>query len=81
MIRHKYADIERGINAVLAQQDDQIREIDFPEAGDAEDQIVRSEALLASLGYDPPKSDVAPQHTDKPLVIPTWENMLEGALP
>ena len=80
MSRYRYTDGEKEINAVLAHQDDQINKINFPPAAEAEDRITSSEAILASLGYDLPKRGATPRCGGKPVIIPTWEELLEDAL-
>lgn len=80
MSKYEYKSIEKEINAVLAHQDDQIKEITFPSAREAEEQIASSELLLSSLGYELPKRRQAPKNASDPLIIPTWDEMLEDAL-
>lgn len=80
MSRYKYTDGEKEINAVLAYQDDQIEGISFPPEAATDKRIASSEALLASLGFDLPERGLAPRRGGKPIVVPTWEDMLEDAL-
>lgn len=82
MSRFEYSDAEREINTVLAYQDDQIKAISFPSAEETEGRIASSEDLLASLGYDLPQRNTAtkPIRVDQPLLIPTWDQMLDEAI-
>ncbi len=82
MSRFFYTDSEKEINAVLACQDDQIKKISFPVAGELEGRIAGSEALLTALGYELPKrGDIeVPRRAGQPLLVPTWDEMLEEAL-
>ena len=82
MGRYKYSDGEKEINAVLAYQDDQIKSITFPSAKEAEGRIASSEELLASLGYNLAQRGryAKPVRTNRPLLVPTWNQMLDEAL-
>ena len=82
MGRYEYSDGEKEINAVLAYQDDQIKSITFPSAKEAEGRIASSEELLASLGYNLPQRGrhAKPVRTNRPLLVPTWNQMLDEAL-
>ena len=82
MSRFEYSDAEKEINAVLAHQDDQIKAISFPSAEETEVRIASSEQLLASLGYDLPRRDTGAKldRDGQPLLIPTWDQMLDGAI-
>lgn len=82
MSRYEYSDSEKEINAVLAHQDDQIKSISFPPAEEIEGRISSSEELLASQGYDLPQRNKGanPVRTGQPLLVPTWDQMLDEAL-
>lgn len=73
-----YSESEMEINAVLAYQDSQISAIELPDYGSAESAIYSSEALLSSLGYEPP--DIPEVASTKAIVaVPSWEEMLAAA--
>lgn len=80
MGRYKYTTGEKNINAVLGHQDDQLKNISFPAANETDECIASNESLLASLGYSLPKKGAAPRHGGQPLVIPSWNQVLDDAL-
>lgn len=87
MSRYEYADGEKEINVVLANQDAQLDSISMPNMDCAEEAIASGEALLASLGYDVSAADelsrraeFSHQREGRRLAIPSWEDTLEDAL-
>lgn len=80
MGRYKYTTSEKNINAVLGHQNVQLKSISFPAASETDECIANSESLLASLGYSLPKKGAVPHHGRQPLVIPSWNQILDDAL-
>lgn len=87
MSRYEYTDGERDINAVLANQDAQLKSISMPDLQQVEASIANSEILLGSLGYALPiDSDqlenvaTAKQNIQHAMRVPSWEDVLEEAL-
>lgn len=82
MSRYEYSNGEKEINAVLANQDNQLKSISFPSAEEIESRIASSEKLLMSLSYDLPQrnKDAKPVRTGQPLMAPTWNQILDEAL-
>lgn len=87
MSRYEYTDEERDINAVLANQDAQLKSISMSDFQQVEASIANSEMLLGSLGYALPiESDqlknaaTAKQDIRHAMRALSWEDVLEEAL-
>lgn len=87
MSRYKHTDEERDINAVLANQDAQLKSISMPDLQQVEAAIAHSEMLLGSLGYALPIDSgqldsvaTAKQDIRRAMRVPSWEDVLEEAL-
>lgn len=87
MSRYSYTDTEREINAVLVNQDRQLKSVSTPDMNRAERAIADSEALLRSLGYDLPCTEACLETSGEAelgrrrvVIAPSWEETLEDAM-
>lgn len=87
MSRYEYTDAEREINAVLANQERQLKSLSMPDTVGAEEAIAKSETLLVSLGYDLPGKGMPSQSAAmaaparrQAMTVPTWDEVMAEAL-
>ena len=76
MSKYNYTEFEQQMNNVLKYQDEQLKNIHFPNANDISDSIRESEELLREMGISSPdrevRSDLPPKSI---MVVPSWENL------
>jgi len=83
MSKYVYSDEEKDLNRILVYQDEQLKEIVFPDSSMVESSIASSESLLRSLGYgnqvEGAKGNHAFQLPSKIMVVPTWDELCRKA--
>lgn len=76
MGRFKYSPDEQKLNTVLTHQDEELASISIPSSDETTELISSSEALLRSLGYDLPATDLIPrERVTRTMIVPTWDEL------
>lgn len=83
MSKYVYSEEEKNQNRVLMYQEQQLRQISFPDSSQIASNISDSEALLRSLGYGMQVEKAKANHTiqlpPKVMVVPRWDELCREA--